>query len=436
MERKGFTCEAVEELSAYLDEPGWMRDFRLAAFEVYQSLPMPSLRDEAWRRTDIRPLQLDSIGPFLNGNHPSPGSPVVEPPAEVVAPLLAQETGGILVQVDGATVRCTLSEELGAQGVLFTDMHMAVREHGELVRSHFMRQAVPPTAGKFAALHAAFWRGGPFLYVPAGVDAGVPLVSLLWASAGRTFSHTLVVLEHGAQATLVTHLESRVGSGQALHNGAVELLLEDDTRLQYVAVQEWGSNVWQFTHERARLGRNADLEWVISSMGSRLSKSFQTVELDGAGASARMYGLLFADGSQHLDHDTQQNHNAPDTTSDLLFKVALKDRSRSVWQGMIRVLPAAQRTNGYQANRNLLLAETARADSIPGLEIEADDVRCTHGATVGQADEDQVFYLMSRGLPRPDATRLVVAGFFAEVMDRVPVLGARERLQAAIQRRI
>ncbi len=149
-----------------------------------------------------------------------------------------------------------------------------------------------------------------------------------------------------------------------------------------------------------------------------------------------MTGILFADGRQHIDLDTQQNHNMPDTTSDLLYKGALQERGRSVWQGMIKVLPDAQRTNGYQANRNLVLSKTARADSIPGLEIEADDVRCTHGATVGQVDEEQLFYLMSRGLPRREAARLVVSGFFAQVMDRVPVEAVRERLAAAIEARV
>jgi Fe-S cluster assembly protein SufD len=184
------------------------------------------------------------------------------------------------------------------------------------------------------------------------------------------------------------------------------------------------------------VGRNGALDWVIGSMGSRLTKSFQTVELDGQGASARMSGLFFSDGNQHLDHDTQQNHNMPDTTSDMLYKGALKGNSRSVWQGMIKVLPGAQRANGYQASRNLILASTARADSIPGLEIEADDVRCTHGATVGKVDEDQVFYLMSRGLPRIDAVRLLVTGFFAGVMDRITLADVRKRLEDAIRARV
>jgi Fe-S cluster assembly protein SufD len=234
----------------------------------------------------------------------------------------------------------------------------------------------------------------------------------------------------------VTEFGSRTGVGQALHNGVIELLVQDGAQLRFATVQNWGRDVWQLTHERALVGRDAQLDWVVGSFGSRLTKSFQTAELDGQGANVRMSGLFFADSNQHLDLDTQQNHNQADTTSDLLYKGALKGKARSVWQGMIKVLPGAQRTNGYQANRNLILQKSARADSIPGLEIEADDVRCTHGATVGQLDPDEIFYLMSRGLQRDEAERLIVNGFFAPLMERIPLDSVRERLSAAIRERV
>ena len=171
-------------------------------------------------------------------------------------------------------------------------------------------------------------------------------------------------------------------------------------------------------------------------MGSRLTKSFQTVELDGQGSWARMSGLFFAEKRQHIDLDTQQNHNAPDSTSDLLYKGALRDRSRSVWQGIIKALPDSQRIDGFQANRNLLLSKTARADSIPGLEIEADDVRCTHASTVGKIDEEEVFYLMARGIQRDTARQMVVEGFFAPVMERIPIEGVRGRIAGRIVEKV
>ncbi len=425
--QSSFSRDAVEQLSEMLKEPVWMRDFRLKAFELYQSLPMPTRQDEPWRRTDIRALRLDAIGPSLNGSGKRPlGLPMTD----------VDGLDGRLLQVDGQTVNHDLSDAAQASGVIFADMSTALREHGDLVQEHFMTRAVRPEAGKFAALHAAFWRGGTFLYVPAGRELAAPLQSILWGVGGKTFDHTLVVLENNARATLITEHASADGRGQAFHNGVVELILGDGSHLQHVAVQEWGGNVWQFTHERALVGRDAQLSWVTGALGSRLTKSFQTVELDGAGANAQVSGLYFVDGKRHLDLDTQQNHNMPDTESDLLYKGALKEKGRSVWQGMIKVLPAAQRTNGYQANRNLMLSKTARSDSIPGLEIEADDVRCTHGATVGQVDENQIFYLMSRGLPRAEAVRLVVHGFFVPVLERVPVPAVRERLEAVVDARI
>ncbi len=426
----GFTRKAVAQLSATLNEPTWMREFRLEAFELYRSLPMPTTGDEPWRRTDIRPLQLEAIGPLLNGAGGASEAPTSLPMTSL------DEPAGTLLQVDGTTLRCELDERWSELGVIFTGMGTAVREHGELLREFFMTQAVRPDHGKFAALHAAFWRGGTFLYVPAGVEVDAPFQSVLWGTAGKTFAHTLLVLERDARATIINEFASETGAGQALHNGVVEMILRDNAHLNNVTVQEWGENVWQFTHERALVGRDASLDWVIGSLGSRLTKSFQTVELDRVGANARVSGLFFTDGRRHLDLDTQQNHNMPDTTSDLLFKGALKDKSRSVWQGMIRVLPEAQRTNGYQANRNLLLSKGARADSIPGLEIEADDVRCTHGATAGQVDEAQLFYLMSRGLARADAIRLIVHGFFTPVLERISAPAVRERLEAAIDARI
>ncbi len=198
-------------------------------------------------------------------------------------------------------------------------------------------------------------------------------------------------------------------------------------------LQSWGEHVWNFSHERAKVERDASIDWIFGAIGSRLTKNFSDIDLIGRGSTGRMSGFYFTDGEQHLDHDTQQNHFAPDTTSDLLFKGALREKSRSVWQGMIYVAPGAQKSDGYQANRNLILDASSRADSIPGLEILADDVRCTHGATVGKIDPEQVFYLETRGIPKKDAEKLVIEGFFDPIMQRIPYEGVRNRLQEAIR---
>lgn len=417
-----FTKDAVEQLSAHLNEPAWMLEFRLKAWEIYESLPVPTTQDEAWRRTDIRRLKLNEIGPSLNG-----GSDAVVPDY-LAAQLTEDKAGGVLVQVDGVTRAYELSDELKAQGVIFCDLNTAVSQYPALIQKHFMTHAVLPGEGKFAALHAAFWRGGVFLYVPKNVKADAPLHSALWTANGKSFTHTLVVLDEGSEAIFIDEFASGQGEGQALHNGATELIVGDNASLTYAALQDFGDNVWQLNHECGRVGRDGKLEWVTSMMGSRLTKAFQTVELDQPGGWARMSGVFFTNGRQHMDLDTQQNHNAGSTVSDLLYKGALKDKSRSVWQGMIKALPGSQKIDGFQANRNLMLDKSARADSIPGLEIEADDVRCTHASTIGQLDEEEVFYLMSRGIPRAQATRMVVQGFFDPVMQRIPFEGVRERI--------
>jgi Fe-S cluster assembly protein SufD len=420
-----FTREAVRELSAALNEPEWMLEKRLQAFDIYESLPMPTTRDEAWRRTDIRRFKIDEFGPSLNGD----AFDGMDVPDYLGAQLTDDAAGGVLVQVNGVTKEYVLSDALRAQGVIFCDLSTAVREHGDLVRKYFMSESVRADEGKFAALHGAFWRGGVFLYVPKNVSAVAPLHSALWATNGRTFTHTLAVIEPNAEATFIDEYASPANAdGQALHNGVIELLVRDGATLHYASLQDFGNNVWQFNHERGRVGRDGKLDWITSVMGTRLTKAFQTSELDGAGGWARMSGIFFTDGRQHVDLDTEQNHNAPDTTSDLLYKGALKGKSRSVWQGMIKALPDSQRIDGFQANRNLMLDRTARADSIPGLEIQADDVRCTHASTIGKLDEEEVFYLMSRGISRPDATRMVIQGFFDPIMERIPFEGVRLRI--------
>lgn len=428
-----FSRESVLRLSAALDEPKWMLDLRLKSWELFASLPMPTTQHEAWKRTDIRRFKLDAFGISLNGN----GASNTVVPSYLGAQLTDDAAGGVLVEVDGVIKEYALSDELRDQGVIFCDMHTAVRDHGELVRKYFMTDAVRPEEGKFAALHGAFWRGGVFLYVPRNVAAAAPLHSSLWATSGRTSTHTLVVLDTNSQATFIDEYASpAIGEAQALHNGAIELIVRDGASLQYASLQDFGSNVWQFNHECGRVGRDGKLDWITSVMGTRLTKAFQTSQLDAPGAWARMSGIFFTNGRQHVDLDTQQNHNAADTTSDLLYKGALKDNSRSVWQGMIKALPDSQRIDGFQANRNLMLDKTARADSIPGLEIQADDVRCTHASTIGKLDEEEIFYLMSRGIPRNDAIRMVIQGFFDPVMQRIPFEGVRTRIFERILEKI
>jgi Fe-S cluster assembly protein SufD len=248
--------------------------------------------------------------------------------------------------------------------------------------------------------------------------------------------HTLIVLEDGAEATIMCETASReVGSG-GLHCGATEVILAPSARLRMVSLQNWAHGVWHFAHQKAIVGRDASLQWTIAAIGSRLAKVNQHVELVGRGAECQVNGVLFTEGKQHISYHTLQHHAAPECRSDFLYKAALQDNSRTVWRGMIKVDPLAVRTNGYQRNDNLLLSANSRADSIPGLEIQCDDVRCTHGSTSGKVDEELIFYAQSRGLTRKEATRLIVSGFFQQIFDRITIESVREALGQAILRRV
>ncbi|MDD2695720.1 MAG: Fe-S cluster assembly protein SufD [Anaerolineales bacterium] len=425
-----FSREMIPALAPGSDLAPFLGDYRSRAWEAYQKLPMPSTNDEAWRRTDLRGLD-------VNVRLPEPGADqrLAKIPKALLKPIAGKGHGGQIVLLPGGKSEIRLDAELSRQGVVFTDLRTAEKQHAGIL-ANILGQVVKPDEGKFAALAAAMSQDGVLVYVPRFVEVKDPLHSILWGpgSGLAYFSHLVVWLDEGASATYVHESASpSEANGQALHAGTVEIHVGEGANLRFVELQSWGEHVWHFSHERARVGRDGNLDWTFGAVGSRLTKNFSELDLVGQGATGRMSGFYFTDGVQHLDHDTQQNHLAPHTTSDLLFKGALKDRSRSVWQGMIYVAPGAQKADGYQANRNLTLSANARADSIPGLEILADDVRCTHGATVGKMDSDQVFYLRSRGIPYREAERLIVEGFFDPIMQRIPFEGVRQRFQRTIE---
>lgn len=407
-------------------------DYRRRAWDQFKSLPLPNPQLEAWRRTELKGLHADTL------RLPAEDSYLDLPPApdHLLEPLVGVDHGGQVLLLPGG-VQTHLSAELAEKGVVFTDLRTAEKEHPQVL-DRMIGKVVQTSDGKFAAMAGAIAQNGVVLYVPRGVTLDQPLHSLLWGpGVGLAHvSHILVWLEEGASVTYVHESASPNESGQAVHAGIVELHVGAGANLRFVELQSWGENVWNFTHERAEVERDGVLDWIFGAIGSHLTKNFSEMSLVGQGSTGRMSGFYFTDHDQHLDHDTQQNHMAPHTTSDLLFKGALLHQSRSVWQGMIYVAPGAQKTDGYQANRNLVLSRKARADSIPGLEILADDVRCTHGATVGKIDADQVFYLRSRGIPEKDAERLIVEGFFDPIMQRIPFEGVRERFQLAIEQKM
>ena len=345
------------------------------------------------------------------------------------------ESAASLILEDGRVRFSECHGDLGASGVIFMDLEQAVQEHGDLVRQHFMTVAVTPEHNKFTALHAAMWDSGSFIYVPANARVTLPLQVILnqHQPGSANFHHTLLVTGRGAEVTVVDDL---LGGKDGLQDMVVELIIGDGAVVRYMNLQDFDHTCWNFLTGRAVLGRDADLRWIQVSWGSRLTKAFLDVDLRGEGGHAELLGIYFPIGNQHIDHQTLQIHRVPRCFSDLLFNSALKDKAHGVYMGVIRVEEGAQKTDAYQRNGNLVLDRTARADSIPGLEIKANDVRCTHGATVSQVEEEYVFYLMARGLTRPQAERMIVQGFFQAVLDRVPVESVVHKLERVIERKI
>jgi Fe-S cluster assembly protein SufD len=424
----GFTQEAFDAFLASRDEPGWLRDLRKSAWTRFGELAMPSGREEEWMRTDIRLFKFNKFG-----------LPVASSEVFPRRTLLAEgvDLGGQDTTVDSHPAQSYLEDNWASRGVLFGNLDALIAEHGDRLRPYFERRLVDPFKDKFSALSAACWSGGSVLLAPKGVRIDQPLHTLsVMSDGGVDLSRTLVILEEGAEATLLAETASTESHGGGLHCGTIELIVEKNARLRYVNLQNWGDGVWHFAHQMAHVADGAGIQWTLGALGARLAKVNQRVALVGPDAEAQVNGAMFTQGRQHLTYNTHQHHKAPYCRSDLLYKAALQDKSRTVWRGMIKVDKAAQRTDAYQRNDNLMLAATARADSIPGLEIEADDVRCTHGSTSGRVDDEQLFYAMTRGYTRKEAVRMIVTGFFQQVFDRITIESVREALGEAIGRRV
>ena len=386
---------------------------RQKLLERYRALPLPTRQDEHWRFTDLSGFDPDG---WTAG----------------VAREARQAPAAAMLEIDAAGV-ATVGEagwtiERAPEGVTFEP----------LAEQHPLLHSLVGWEEKFAAHNAALWQHGLLVHVPAGVEVEKPLYVRIAnaVEGGSLFWRLLVVAEPGSRFTVIEELDSATPELTGYSNHVSELVVGEGARVEFVSVQNLSRGTWHFASHHARVERDAELDWVAGGFGSAKGKVWIQNDLAGRGATSRVTGAYFADGTQHLDYDTYQLHAAPDTTSDFAFKGALRDKASAVWRGMIRVEEAAQRTNAYQENRNLLLSKEAHANSIPGLEILANDVRCTHGATLGQVDREQLFYLMARGLSRSEAERLIVRGFFQDVLDRIELEPVRTALGAALEARI
>ena len=424
----GFNAESFAEMqSQRANQPDWLRDMRAEAWRTADELPMPNGTMEEWMRTDIRLFRLSQFSLPTASDEGMPPSLLD----------VGVELGGQLTSLNSHVVSHHLDDELASQGVLFGSLESLVQTHGDQLRPYFKRQLVQSNYDKFAALHAAFWTGGAVLFVPKNVRLETPLhVFSALAEGGVDLGRLLVILEDGAEATLLTETANTSASGAGLHCGSLELFVGNDAHLRFINLQNWNNRVWHFAHQKGVVGRNGQMQWTIGALGSRLAKVNQHVALAGSDANAQVNGVMFTEGRQHLSYHTLQHHEAPHCHSDLLYKAALQEEARTVWRGMIKVDEEAQRTDAYQRNDSLMLSRTARADSIPGLEIEADDVRCTHGSTAGRVDNEQIFYACSRGYNRSEAVKMIVTGFFQQVFDRITIESVRNALGEAIRRRV
>jgi Fe-S cluster assembly protein SufD len=387
---------------------------RAELLERYRAFPLPTTSEESWRFTDLRGFDPDA---FVQNGH-----------VRGQTPARPKES---MLDVDAAGI-AYLTEE----GVEIVDAPEGVTF--EPLGDHERLGELVGVEDKLTAHNAAVWKHGLLVRVPAGLELEKPFYVRVGSSkdGGALFWRLLVVAEEGSRFSLIEEAASESPGLSAYTNAAVELFVEPSAKLEYVSIQNLSHETWHFATHRARVDRDAELDWVAGGFGSHKGKVRIENDLAGQGATSRVTGAYFADGSQHLDYDTLQQHLAPHTTSDFAFKGVLRDAATSVWRGMIRVARDAQKTNAYQENRNLLLSPKAHADSIPGLEILANDVRCTHGATVSQVNRDELFYCMARGLSRSEAELLIVRGFYQEIFDRIELAPVREALQSVLEARL
>lgn len=388
----------------------------------WRTLDLPDHKGTpGWEFTELRKFDLASF----------PKADAAPAKVEIPEPVLPAPAGSVVItQVDGAWEKVPA---VGSAGPIVMPLSQAVEEHGALVDQYL--GTVVDDADPFVARNAAEWEGGAFVYVPRNTTLDAPVVlNAIQAQQGSALNwRVLVVLEEGAQAEV---WEQELAATDGLVNVVFELVVGQNANLRFLSAQDLDEKSWVFGRQRARVGRDGTLDWVVLGFGSANGKVFQNTILDGEGATGKVTGAYATRGRQHLDFDTTQEHAAANCVSDLAFRGILSDRSSVVWRGMIKVDPGAQQTDAFQESRNLLLSKKAHADAIPGLEILANDVRCTHAAAIAQIDPDQLFYLRSRGLPQEAAERLVVEGFLAELVERFEEGAVRDALAAALERRL
>ena len=407
-------------------EPAWWEQRKAEAWKKFQAMPMPKRSEEDWRFATIDAIRL---GKF------QPGGKGASLDAEIVKRSVAAfPQAGRAVFANDRLLHFEGGEELGKKGVIFESLSGALQKHPDLLQKYFMAHPVDLGAQKFAALHAAHASAGVLIHVPKNVELELPLVSFHWLDGDESsvFPHTLIVAGENSKVTVVDFLASTNKEGVGLACGLNDLLVGPGAKVDYVCLQQWGKQVTSFQLNSTRVEKDGEARSLFVNLGAAYARQESRSTMAGSGARSEMLGLSVGSDRQEFDQRTLQCHDVPNTWSDLLYKNALDDRSKSIFKGLIRVAPGAAKTDAYQNNRNLLLNPEAEADSMPGLEILNDDVRCTHGATTGQIDRDQLFYLMARGIDPRTGAQLLAYGFFEEVIARLPEKKIGEAVRSAV----
>lgn len=407
-------------------EPKWLQERRETAAKDFAVLPIP-FKEEFWRRTDLRRVHIERFQPL-----PAASNGAAEQAASKALPIQLSLSGEFLYGENTSPV--TLEKGWAEKGVLFKPLPKAAVENEALV-SQYLGRGFQGRNEKFLSQNDAFWQTGVFCYIPPRTTVELPLLmSGLYAGGGQAaFPRILIVLGKGAKATVIDHAASRAEGGENFLNGVSEVYLEEDANLTWIDLQDLSTETSEVALKRAELGANAGLKWVMDIQGGKISKTNIETVLNGPGAHADVVGLICGRGRQHLEICSTTHHVAPNTTADILFKGTANDRSKTIFQGMIRIEKSAQQTESFMANHNMILSEKAHAESIPRLEILADEVKASHGATVGQVDKDRLFYLQTRGLDKAFAEQLLVEGFYEDIFGRIPLEPVREWMRRNLE---
>ncbi len=420
--RKGLNAEIVAEISEMKGEPQWMRDFRLKSLEIFDSKPMPTWGGQIGidfqdifyylKPTDHQGRSWDDVPEEIKTTFDRLGIPEAE----------KKFLAGVKAQYESEVVYGSLREELSKQGVIFTDMDSALREHPDLVREYFAT-IIPPTDNKFAALNSAVWSGGSFIYVPPGVHIEFPLQAYFRINAANMgqFERTLIIVDEGASCHYVEGCTAPMYSTESLHSAVVEVISKRGARTRYTTIQNWANNIYNLVTKRAVAYQDALVEWVDGNLGSRLTMKYPAVYMIEPGARAEILSVAFASSGQHQDAGSKVVHAAPHTSSRIVSKSISKNGGRASYRGLVKVEKGAKKSRSNVVCDALILDPQSRSDTYPYIELEDQDVMVGHEASVSRINEEQLFYLMSRGLTEPEASTMIVAGFIEPLVKELPM---------------